>query len=270
MNKRFGQNFLISKGGREQIIGEICRDEPEEIWEIGPGIGALTHHLLQKQIELVLFEIDRGFIEILGQLIGDNPRTQIIAGDVLKSWPEFFREHRRIPSVICGNLPYNIGAHTIASLIEGGCISEKMVYTLQKEVVQRICAKPGTKQYSAFTILCAIDYESRHLFDLHPGAFYPKPDVDSAVLVMRKKPYPLIESGSRSEFISFVHTLFSSRRKTAVNNLKNIYGNVGDLLESLGHQRSIRAERLGPQEIGDLFTALKGSETVATRRSGRE
>jgi 16S rRNA (adenine1518-N6/adenine1519-N6)-dimethyltransferase len=253
MNKRFGQNFLISKGGREKIISQILDGSPESIWEIGPGIGALTHELVRHTKELVLFEIDHGFIKILKSLFGDLDHVRIVEGDVLKTW----KQESGVPSVVCGNLPYNIGAQVIASLIESGCTSGKMVFTLQKEVVQRICARPGTKAYSSFTVLCELYYDSSHLFDLRPGAFYPAPDVDSSVVLMRKRDVPLIHDEDRSGVISFLHALFHARRKTVTNNLKRTFGDVRPALESLGLDAAVRAERLDAVTICRLYELLK-------------
>jgi 16S rRNA (adenine1518-N6/adenine1519-N6)-dimethyltransferase len=145
----------------------------------------------------------------------------------------------------------------IASLIESGCTSGKMVFTLQKEVVQRICARPGTKAYSSFTVLCELYYDSSHLFDLRPGAFYPAPDVDSSVVLMRKRDVPLIHDEDRSGVISFLHALFHARRKTVTNNLKRTFGDVRPALESLGLDAAVRAERLDAVTICRLYELLK-------------
>lgn len=256
MNKRFGQNFLISKGGRDKIITQIIADRPESIWEIGPGIGSLTHELVKHTGELVLFEIDHGFIKMLKSLFGDLDHVRIVEGDVLKTW----KREESLPSVVCGNLPYNIGAQAIASLIESGCQAEKMVFTLQKEVVLRICARPGTKAYSSFTVLCELYYESSHLFDLRPGAFYPAPDVDSSVVLMKKREVPLIRDEDRSAVISLLHALFHARRKTVANNLKRGYGDVRPALESLGLDASVRAERLDAVTVCRLYELITGRQ----------
>jgi 16S rRNA (adenine1518-N6/adenine1519-N6)-dimethyltransferase len=213
--------------------------------------------------ELLLFEIDHGFVRLLDQLLSGRSNYTIIEGDVLKTWPREYEQRKAIPDVVFGNLPYNVGASCIASFIERGVLPPAMLFTLQKEVVQRMSASPGTKQYSAFTILCALDYEVTSLFDLHPGSFYPAPDVVSSVVLMQRKDHSLCTEDERPGCIDFIHTLFGSRRKTAVNNIRQQGGftarnpeEVGQLFEQMGLDRTVRSERLTPAQIVGLYRLI--------------
>ncbi|MGM0431330.1 MAG: 16S rRNA (adenine(1518)-N(6)/adenine(1519)-N(6))-dimethyltransferase RsmA [Spirochaetota bacterium] len=267
MNKRFGQNFLISRGGRESIVSELKRAAEGNgvYWEIGPGIGSLSHKVVEFAKELLLFEIDHGFVRLLDQLLSGWPNYTVVEGDVLKTWPKEYERNRQLPDVVFGNLPYNVGASCIASFIERGILPPVMIFTLQKEVVQRMSARPGTKQYSAFTVLCSLDYEVTPLFDLHPGSFYPAPDVVSSVVHMRRRGHSLCTIDERSGCIAFIHTLFSSRRKTALNNIRQKGGYTtqhleaaGRLFEQFGLDRSVRSERLSPAQIVQLYRLITG------------
>ncbi len=262
MNKRFGQNFLLSPGVRERIIQTLDTDQYRTYWEVGPGIGALTHDVIDRVDALTLFEIDRGFIRILREFFGDRPSFSIVEGDVLKSWPEYLAAHE-VPDVIFGNLPYNIGAQCIASFIEAGCLAKKMVFTLQKEVVERMGSPAGSKQYSSFTILCAIDYEVRHLFDIQPGSFYPVPDVVSSVVTMTRREQPLVAKQDRVLFMKMVRQLFAQRRKTILNNLSGCSGfpnrtkaDLSVLLEGHGFDPKLRIEQLDLQRLVELFSLM--------------
>ncbi len=260
MNKRFGQNFLLSEGSRAQIIDSMALTEDTVCWEVGPGIGAITHDIIPKVSSLTVFEIDKGFIVLLKEFFGDESDFSIIEGDVLKNWPNYWKAHQS-PDVICGNLPYNIGAQTIASFIEKECLVPTMVFTLQKEVVQRMCAPSGSKQYSAFSVLCSLDYHVEHLFDIQPGAFFPVPDVTSAVVRMKRRETPLLASEKRVDFLKMVHRMFSSRRKTILNNLSGISdlskSDISEILTDGGYDPGIRAERLSIDQMLGIFTLLE-------------
>ncbi len=264
MNKRFGQNFLLSEGSRSQIIDAMGLNEETVCWEVGPGIGAITHDIIPKVSSLTVFEIDKGFIVLLKEFFDEDEGFSIIEGDVLKNWPNYWKAHAT-PDVVCGNLPYNIGAQTIASFIEKECLVPKMVFTLQKEVVQRMCAPSGSKQYSAFSVVCTLDYQVEHLFDIQPGAFFPVPDVTSAVVRMIRRETPLLPTNERESFLKMVHTMFSSRRKTILNNLASFSDlskkDISELLVSGGYDPGIRAERLPIEDMLGIFALLKKKPT---------
>lgn len=266
MNKKFGQNFLLSSHARARIADHVTSGEGPACWEIGPGIGALTAAVLPKASEVTAFEIDHGFISILKDLFSEAEHFHLVEGDALRRWPEYLSEHG-LPDVIFGNLPYNVGAACIASFIEKGCLPRRMVFTLQKEVVQRICASEGSKTYSSFSVLCAMDYHSELLFDIPAGAFYPAPEVVSSVVLMRKKEKPLIEADHREGFIAMVQQLFSQRRKTILNNLSRMpqCSGVGKqaLSETLlahGFDPKLRAEVLSPERMRELYFAVTQPE----------
>ena len=172
--KRFGQNFLINPGIRKKLLEFLNPREGETIWEIGPGLGAMTQMLLPRVGKLTAFEIDRGFCRLLPDLFGSSPRWNLVEGDFLKTWKEYWGDHK-IPDGLFGTLPYNRGASMILALLEENCLPSRMVFTVQKEVAQRMAASPGTKTFSSFSLLCQYQCDVEYLGDIQAGSFYPPP-----------------------------------------------------------------------------------------------
>ena len=139
MTKKFGQNFLISPEARERIVSLIRPRKGMNVWEIGPGLGAITHLILQQGAHVTAFEIDHGFASVLREEAFADEDFTLVEGDALETLfsvdPDF--------STIVGNLPYNVGSQVIARLIESGLLPDSMVFTLQKEVAARMAARPG-------------------------------------------------------------------------------------------------------------------------------
>lgn len=216
MQKKFGQNFMVNRAHRHRLVDALKIEGGAKVWEIGPGLGAMTADILDRGAELTAFEIDRGFAEVLRDGFGGNPRFRLIEGDVLKTWPaEAERSH---PSRLFGNLPYNIAATIIADTISREIRFDRVVITVQKEVALRMGARPSTEDYSSFSVLCQWAYRVTQLMDLAPGSFWPRPNVVSKAVAMdRREDWPRCESPAL--FMSLLRALFSSRRKTIKNNL---------------------------------------------------
>ncbi|MBQ3697546.1 MAG: ribosomal RNA small subunit methyltransferase A, partial [Spirochaetales bacterium] len=209
MTKKFGQNFLVSMSALDRITALSGACEGMRVWEVGPGIGALTTKLLQTGAEVTAFEIDHGFCRILReQAYVDVPNFKLVEGDALKNWKTEW-ETQGTPDIICANLPYNVGSIFIASVIENRCLPQTMVFTLQSEVVDRICAKQTDDAFSGFSILTGIDYENTDAMRLRSGCFFPSPNVDSSVVVMRKRENPLVPDAEARDFLELVRILFA-------------------------------------------------------------
>lgn len=255
MNKKFGQNFLISDTFRRRIVSLMALEEGMPVWELGPGLGSITSLILEEKAKLTAFEIDHGFASILrDEAFRDERNFSLIEGDALKT---MFSE-REVPERIVGNLPYNVGSEMIARLIEEGILPERMVFTLQKEVAERMVATPSSSSYSSFSILVNFDYKVTIPFLVGRTSFYPKPNVDSAVVLMERREGNRLENGKRKSFFSFVRLLFSSRRKTIRNNLSSRYekSRIDDALLKAGLNGSERAETLSESVLFSLFCAL--------------
>ena len=226
MQKKFGQNFLINSEARKKLIDTLQVDENTSVWEVGPGLGAMTSEILERNAELTVFEIDRGFASLISNYFEDFAKKDkffLVEGDVLKTWKTHL-EKTKIPDRFFGNLPYNIAATIIADTIENNVRFERCVFTVQKEVAQRMTAKPGQSDYSSFSVLCQWAYDLQNVIDLSGGNFWPKPNVDSRAILFTKKTYfPSCENPSL--FIKMQRALFSSRRKTVRNNLSQFLKN---------------------------------------------
>ena len=174
MSKRFGQNFLVDKNAREKLYASLQAEPKSPIWEIGPGIGSITSLLLHRGHPVSAFEIDYGFSRVLKDLFGSNPGFALLEGDFIKTWKPYIAEPSNRPALIFGNLPYNAALAIIADLLEYPWIPPKIVFTVQKEAAQRIISKPGTKDYSAFSVLCSSVCEGTILYDIAASAFWPR------------------------------------------------------------------------------------------------
>ena len=262
MTKKFGQNFLVSPSGREKLVKLMELEEGMKVWEIGPGLGAITHMILKENVDLYSFEIDHGFASLLsGPAFGDESRFTLVEGDALKTL--FKKRLLPLPDRIVGNLPYNVGSVMIAKLIENSYLPPLMVFTLQKEVVDRMTAKTGEDDYSSFSVLTQIDYENKLMLKLPRGCFWPQPNVDSAVVVMKRKEKSLVDDTLRPVFIPLLRDIFQQRRKTIRNNLNSSeYGNLGkdkveEILSLSGLSGNERAEALSWESLLKLSESAK-------------
>ena len=262
MTKKFGQNFLVSPSGREKLVKLMDLEEGMKVWEIGPGLGAITHMILKENVDLYSFEIDHGFASLLsGPAFGDESRFTLVEGDALKTL--FKKRLLPLPDRIVGNLPYNVGSVMIAKLIENSYLPPLMVFTLQKEVVDRMTAKTGEDDYSSFSVLTQIDYENKLMLKLPRGCFWPQPNVDSAVVVMKRRENSLVDDTLRPVFIPLLRDIFQQRRKTIRNNLNSSeYGNLGkdkveEILSLSGLSGNERAEALSWESLLKLSESAK-------------
>lgn len=254
MQKKFGQNFLINGQARKKLIDSLEIEKGTTVWEIGPGLGAMTSEILDRGAELTAFEIDHGFAAALGELFGDRPNFKLVEGDVLKTWKTVSER----PARLFGNLPYNIAATIFADLICAGVRFDKSVITVQKEVAQRMNAKPGTDDYSSFSVLCQWAYDVTPLMDLGGGSFWPRPNVDSrAVKFVKKELFPQCKDAAF--FAKMQRALFVSRRKTIKNNLTTF------LSDSAKAETALKKAEIDPKvraETLDISTLLRLSDAV--------
>ena len=159
MKKRFGQNFLVNRGAREKIISCLPIKDGDSVWEIGPGLGAMTWHLLDMNAEVTVFEIDHGFISSLKDFYGDLSNFKMIEGDFLKNFKLINKDDS--PAFILGNLPYVSGSVMIAEIIRSAIKPQRMVFTLQKEVGRRMAASP--RREGLFQFLPRLSVKIRYI-----------------------------------------------------------------------------------------------------------
>ncbi|GHT73366.1 ribosomal RNA small subunit methyltransferase A [Spirochaetia bacterium] len=230
MRKMYGQNFLVNPKARTMLLDALDIETGARVWEIGPGLGAMTTGLLERGAAVTAFEIDKGFIAVLEELFGGNAAFTLVPGDVLKTWPGICAHSGRDePSgrgdYLLGNLPYTIGAALLADFIGKNRFFKRMVVTVQKEVARRMAARPGSKDYSSFSVLCASAYRVTPLSVLKGASFYPEPRVDSQGVRLDLRT-DIDPSAYPVWFKPLMRCLFSSRRKTVKNNLQTFVSSV--------------------------------------------
>ena len=240
--KQLGQHFLSSPGIVEKIIRAVAPKPGEFIVEIGPGGGALTFPLLRAHGELTVIEFDRDLIEPLAVEGAKHGRLTIVHRDVLQvDFGKLGHGHDvEGPLRLVGNLPYNISTPILFHVMEHAEAVKDMHFMLQKEVVDRMAAEPGSKTYGRLSVMLQAVCRVTPLFDVPPGAFSPPPRVDSAVV--RLVPRPPGEAGVKdaAHFARTVAAAFSQRRKTLRNSLSTVCD--AEAIRAAGIDPGARAE----------------------------
>lgn len=258
-----GQNFLVGSHYPQAILKALDPQKGETIIEIGPGRGALTGPLLESGAEVIAVELDRELIPVLEQQFGTSPGFRLIEADALTV--EFGRLLAPGGTArVAANLPYYISTAILQRLIEQrGCLRE-MILMLQREVVERITAGPGGKEYGYLSVVVQFYCEAEKLFDVPPGAFRPSPKVFSSVLRLRVRQQPAAPVENEAVLIEVIKSLFAQRRKTISNNLRAARERlhlpptmeIDGLLEHQGLDPRRRAETLTIDEIAGLTNAI--------------
>jgi 16S rRNA (adenine1518-N6/adenine1519-N6)-dimethyltransferase len=261
--KRFGQHFLRDPVIVQRIIAAIGVDESAPIVEIGPGRGALTLPLLQARGALDVVEIDRDLAAQLRESCSGHGQLTIHVMDALQF---DFCALRNEKIKIVGNLPFNISTPLLFHLLDNWHCIESMVFMLQKEVVDRLCARPDTKSYGRLTVMVQAVCAAQRLFDIHPGAFIPPPKVAASIVVL--KPKSVVENPVRDPelFSCVVREAFSHRRKTIQNALRGI-ADAKALIEA-GIAPYDRAEHLAVENYVRLANSLHGARIAKRKTCG--
>lgn len=257
MNKKFGQNFLISHTAVSKIADCALSgvDNLKIVYEIGPGLGCLTAEFLKRGVGVKGFEIDKGFADILKNRAFTDDDFSLVQGDAMDT---LFLE-KITPSLIVGNLPYNISAPLVAKIIRdmiASSLPNKMVFLLQKEVAYKFAASENSKEFSHLSFIINLSYTPKVAFNVTRGVFFPSPKVDSAVLVLDKKSDVVSDTALRQKCIDFSSLLFRNPRKTILNNLKNALPSNKDpssILSSLGINPLLRPAELTCCQIISIF-----------------
>ena len=247
--KRFGQNFLHDHTIISQILASIMAT-PDQHWvEIGPGLGVLTEPLLKKGISLDVIELDRDLVNFLTQKFKDCTKLRIHSCDALDfNFAELSREGEGLH--IIGNLPYNISTPLLFHLLESAERIEDMHFMLQKEVVERMCAEPGSKKYGRLSIMIQYLCEAELLFYVPPESFNPVPRVMSAIVKLIPYKELPVEVSSLTDFNKLVTQAFSQRRKTLRNSLKNFFSEQ-EIID-LAIDPAVRAESISLRDYVKL------------------
>lgn len=251
--KRFGQNFLHDLTVIDQII-ESIQAQPGQHWvEIGPGRGALTGPLLKSGVQLDVVELDRDLVTLLNKQYQNNNQIRIHSADALKfDFTELAEVGNRLHLI--GNLPYNISTPLMFYLLESATQIAEMYFMLQKEVVDRICAQPGSKKYGRLSVMMQYYCQVEHLFDVPPESFSPKPKVMSAIFKLTPHSEPPFSVENINDLNKLVIQAFSQRRKTIRNSLSKLMDESD--ITKLGIDSNLRAESLSLENFIQLSNQL--------------
>ncbi len=238
LKKRFGQHFLHDATIINAIVRSFAPGTDEHIIEIGPGAGAITGPLIAAGARITAVEFDRDMVALLKRKFSDINRLQVIQADILKT--EVSALSNGVPIRIIGNLPYNISTPILFHLLKQLPAIHSMYFMLQKEVVDRVAASPGGKDYGRPSVIIQRLCETEADIVIHPDAFKPPPRVMSAMLRLHPREVPVGGELDAVAFERVVARAFSQRRKTLRNTLKKMAG--PELIERAGIEPSQRAE----------------------------
>lgn len=251
--KRFGQNFLQDHNIINEILSYIHLSEDQHWVEIGPGLGALTEPLLRQDVRLDVIELDRDLVEHLGNKFKNYADFTIHSADALNfDFAALAAEGEKLR--IIGNLPYNISTPLMFHLLDTCDCIEDMHFMLQKEVVDRICAEPGSKKYGRLSIMMQYYCETEFLFDVPPESFDPAPKVMSAIVRLAPYSEPPVKVSDVNMLNSVVTQAFSQRRKTLRNSLQKLISE--EQIAALGIDPKLRAEMLSLDDFAALSNFL--------------
>ncbi len=263
LTKSLGQNFLTDANILRKITeaGELT---PEDlVIEVGPGIGALTVTLAQQAGRVVAVEIDKNLIPALKETTGHIPNISVIHEDILKVDINAILQGWNGPVKVISNLPYYVTTPVVMMFLENNYPIERMVLMVQKEVAQRMAAKPGTKDYGALSVGVQVAGTPKVLFQVSRNCFIPKPDVDSAVLRIILNGKLLEKINDKTIFFNCVRAAFSQRRKTLLNAMSGAPNwrldkeAIKRLIAAMGLKDTVRGEELSVEQFITLSNLVQ-------------
>ncbi len=256
--KSLGQNFLTDKNMIKKIVSVVNGDSDTLVIEVGPGAGAITELLVKTSKNVIAYEIDKRLSDKLGMLEHNFSNLKVIYGDFLDSDViNDIKNYNFDRLLFVSNLPYYITTPIITKIINDNIPVDKMILMMQKEVGDRLTAKPGTRDYGSLTVFLNYYFDINKEFIVVKEAFVPKPKIDSIVvsLTTKKNRYELLD---RDLFFKLVRDSFCFKRKTLRNNLKSYNLDiVEEVLKKYDYDLSVRAEQLSLEIYVDIANNLK-------------
>ena len=251
--RKFGQNFLDVPTAK-LIAGDLPANDGDYVLEIGPGHGALTEHLLDRAVQLTAVEIDEQCVEFLEQKFQGRENFHIQNIDFLKFDLQAFLDAHEKPWVT-GNLPYNVSTAIIAELMPKLHLTKGFMGMVQLEVAERICASPCSSNYGSLSVLVSAYAETQILRKIGPEHFTPRPNVDSATMLLTPRTDAL---QAPEGFFDFVRAAFTQKRKTLANSFSRGYDKkkIQEAIELLDYPATVRAEELSPEQFLEFYKAL--------------
>ena len=257
--KSLSQNFLINDRAAKKIVDGLNIQEGDTVLEIGAGKGALTTHLLKKAKKVIAVEIDKRLCRNLEQRFFEKDNLVLINENILKLNFENLADKKSHLKVI-GNLPYQITSPVLSLLLENRRFIPLSVLMVQKEVAKRICAQPGSRDWSPLSVAVQFYSEVRLLFSLKPTSFFPPPKVESSVIRITFLKGPKVHVADENFFFTVVRSAFGQRRKIILNSLSASFNlpkkDIGFILDKVKIDPKRRPETLSIREFADLSSAL--------------
>ena len=259
-SRAMGQNFLIDPSVPERIVEAADLGPEDGVLEIGPGIGTLTVRLAERARRVCCVELDRMLLPILDRTLEGCGNVTVVSGDIMKTDLTDLtgKELAGLRLSVCANLPYNITTPVLTLLLESELFT-CLTVMIQREVAARICARPGTADYGAFTVFCGYYAQAEQLFDVPPCCFMPAPKVTSTVIRLTPHPSPP-EVEDTKLFFRVVHASFAQRRKTLVNGLAAAFplskGALAEVLTACGLDGNVRGETLALDQFAAVAREL--------------
>ncbi|SMP56146.1 16S rRNA (adenine(1518)-N(6)/adenine(1519)-N(6))-dimethyltransferase RsmA [Anoxynatronum buryatiense] len=276
--KSLGQNFLTDENILRKMAVTAKLTKADAVIEIGPGAGIVTEMLLQEAGSVLAVEIDKSLIPFLQETLGHYPHFTLWHQDVLKAnlaeWITAQRAAGFQSIKVVGNLPYYVTTPIIMKLLEDGLDIDLMLFMIQKEVAQRLAAKPGTKDYGALTVGARFYCEAEKVFDVSPQVFIPRPKVASAVVRLTRHETPPADIPDPALFFQLVRAAFGQRRKTLLNALGTMpdavdKADVARRLNDAGIDANRRGETLSIEEFARLASVWPDSSDDKEQGTGK-
>lgn len=265
--RRLGQHFLVDARALARIAGAVAAGPGDRVLEIGAGLGALTQELLATGATVYAVERDSRFLRVLTDRFRDRANLQLVRSDVLKLDLGSYALGEPRSLLVIGNIPYALTSPILEFLQRQRRWVRRAFLTIQREVAQRILAKPGSKEYSSITLFVRSAFEPSVLFNIPPGSFYPQPQVTSSVLRLGPLLKPAVPPEREARILALARSLFTHRRKTLLNALQTggLKMEREELLRRLkgaGIRPDCRAETMGLPEMAALDAALTSPPAV--------
>ena len=260
---KLGQHFLTSEAFQRRVAEALPLGAGDLVIEVGPGRGAMTGLVAARAAQVVAVELDAALAESLRARFADRSRIEIIAADILDlDLAALCLRYSRERAFVFGNLPYYITSPILRHLTAAAGSIRGMAFVVQREVAERITARPGSRAYGYLSVMLQCLTKPRVAFSIPPGAFSPPPKVHSALIT-----FEMIEGGEkrrqeRGAFLEFARLAFARKRKTLANNLAAEFapGRIDSAFQQLGLRAKVRAEELPVEELYRVFAAITGAE----------
>lgn len=264
--RRLGQHFLVSRRVLDRVLEASALSPQDGVFEVGAGIGTLTVALAEAAGQVTAVEFDRALLPALHDAVGRLPNVRVVEGDVMALELEALVAPLPHPRKSVSNLPYDIASPLIVALLERPLGFARLVFTVQREVAERLTAPPGGRAYGALSVAVQYRAQAAIVARVPPTAFYPPPEVDSAIVRLDVRPDPAVRVTDEAAFFRVVRAAFAQRRKTLRNTLAGGLRLTPQAVEAAAARTGIDPRRRGETLSLEEFARLTDSLAADVRR----